>query len=192
MRAQQESDLQGGEGRVTGMANHQILERLSVHEQKLAQFGEIAAFREELGGRIQALEALIKEMHEDHQGRFRQVEDDLARTCLHLQTYVQEKIASQAAAKSHAPVFAQVKTAPEPMAAEEGDRDEPPLTLDEQYVDEDVAGVEVPMLQDQRTASIVSGAKPTATVQGPRVAEPAKEPMPQAPPRRSLLARWFT
>jgi len=192
VRAQQESDLQGGEGRVTGMANHQILERLSVHEQKLAQFGEIAAFREELGGRIQALEALIKEMHEDHQGRFRQVEDDLARTCLHLQTYVQEKIASQAAAKSHAPVFAQVKTAPEPMAAEEGDRDEPPLTLDEQYVDEDVAGVEVPMLQDQRTASIVSGAKPTATVQGPRVAEPAKEPMPQAPPRRSLLARWFT
>lgn len=83
------------EGQKPAMINQKILNRLNIHEQKISQLDELAKFRDEFVARLQSLEELLKEMQAHQQGRFSQVENDLERTCQHLQMYLDAKDVAQ-------------------------------------------------------------------------------------------------
>lgn len=153
-------------GRKSIMANHQILERLSRHEQKIAQLDELAIFRDELAARIQTLEELLKKMHEQQQSRFIQMEAGLEQTCQQLQDYVKEQTVLSprsvptVAPQSQAPPLSLFKNISEKQVDLMENASEPPVALDDEVLDE-----------------------PLVT---------ASELRPQAPPRKSLLARLFS
>jgi len=153
-------------GRKSIMANHQILERLSRHEQKIAQLDELATFRDDFSSRIQALEDLLKKMHEQQQSRYNEVEAELERTCQHLQDFMIEKAvlspraAPTAASQPQVSPFSLVRNVREAQVDPMENASEPPVALDDEVLDE-----------------------PLVT---------ANELRPQAPPRKSLLARLFS
>lgn len=87
-------------GQKPAVIDQKILERLNLHQQKLAQLDELTSFRDEFVTRLHSLEELLKEMQAQQQDRFSWAEANLERACQHLQVNLDGKVVAEPTAST--------------------------------------------------------------------------------------------